>query len=72
MRLRWFVRSTACVDYFLRALNELGFEGEEAEMRAMTLVASITWDSHTFGYISRKKRRAMIGRRIELLTSKTE
>lgn len=56
--------------YLLLAFNELGFVDEDAEMRAMTLLSYMTWDMHTFEYVSRKKRRAMIASRIELLTSK--
>jgi AcrR family transcriptional regulator len=59
------------MNFLVRTFNELGFEREEAEMRSMTLITSMAWDMHTFGYISRKKRRAMIGQRIKLLTSKT-
>jgi len=57
------------MDYLLLSFHELGFEGEDAEMRAMTLLCYMTWDMHMFGYISRKKRRAMIRTRIELLTT---
>ena len=55
------------MDFLLLSFHELGFTGEDAEMRAMTLLCYMTWDGHTFAYISRKKRRAMIESRIDLL-----
>ena len=55
--------------YLLDAFNELGFEGKNAEIRATTFLSYMTWDMHTFDYVSRKKRRAMIGPLIDLLTS---
>ena len=57
------------MEYLLTAFTELGFEGDDAEMRAMTLLSYMTWDMHTFGYISKKKRRGMIASRVDLLTS---
>jgi len=57
------------LDFLLLSFHELGFEGEDAEMRAMTLLCYVTWDMHTFAYVGRKKRRAMIVSRIDLLIS---
>jgi AcrR family transcriptional regulator len=57
------------MNYILDIFHELGFEGEDAKMRAMTFVTHMTWDMHTFGYVSRKERRAMIKPRIDLLIS---
>jgi hypothetical protein len=50
------------------ALSELGFEGDELEMRAMLFVCYHTWESTMFPEISRKRRRELIARRVELLT----
>ena len=50
--------------------GELGFKGDELEMRAMLFVCYHTWESPMFREISRKRRRELIGRRIDLLTSK--
>jgi AcrR family transcriptional regulator len=58
MRLR-FVRG---------ALSELGFEGDDLEMRTMFFVCYQTWESATFREIPRKRRRQLIARRVELLT----
>lgn len=55
---------------FLReAFEELGFENDEAEMRAMLFACYHTWESPMFPEISRQKRRRLIASRIELLTS---
>jgi AcrR family transcriptional regulator len=51
------------------ALSELGFDGDELEMRAMLFVCYHTWESAMFREISRKRRRELIARRLELLTS---
>jgi len=50
------------------AFAELGFTGDELEMRTMLFVCYHAWESTTFRDISRKRRRALIPRRIELLT----
>lgn len=55
--------------YLLAAFGELGFDGADAEIRAKTYLTYMTWDKHTFDYLSRKKRRAMIEPMIEILTS---
>ena len=60
------------LEYLLLSFHELGFTGEDAEMRAMTLLCYVTWDMHTFAYISRKKRRSMIAARIDLLITPIE
>ena len=51
------------------ALSELGFEGDDLEMRAMLFVCYHTWESTMFREISRRRRRELIVRRVELLTS---
>lgn len=50
------------------ALSELGFTGDDLEMRAMLFVCYHTWETLTFREIARKRRRELIAKRIELLT----
>ena len=57
------------MDYLLLAFSQLGIEGEDAEMRAMTLLCYMTWEPHTFHEITRKKRRALIKSRVRMLTT---
>jgi AcrR family transcriptional regulator len=55
--------------YLMLALSELGIEGAEAEMRAMTYLCYMTWELHTFPEVTRKKRRSMIASRVKMLTT---
>mgnify|MGYP001812073760 CR=1 FL=1 len=56
---------------FIRdAFAELGFNGDDLEMRTMLFVCYQTWESATFREISRKRRRELIASRIEILTNK--
>jgi AcrR family transcriptional regulator len=48
--------------------GELGFTGDELEMRTMLFVCYHAWESTTFQEISRKRRRGLILKRIDLLT----
>ena len=57
------------MDFLMLALSELGMEGEEAEMRAMTYLCYMTWEPHTFQEFTRKKRRSMIAARVKMLTT---
>ncbi|MCP3877679.1 MAG: TetR/AcrR family transcriptional regulator [Sulfitobacter sp.] len=50
------------------AFGELGFTGDELEMRTLLFVCYHTWEASTFRELSRKRRRALIEKRIELLT----
>ena len=50
--------------------SELGFTGDDMEMRAMLFVCYHTWEAPMFREISRKRRRKLITKRIELLTNK--
>jgi AcrR family transcriptional regulator len=59
-RLR-FVRS---------ALRDLGFTGQNLEMRAMLFVCYHTWESPMFAEIPAERRRKLIKRRVDLITSK--
>lgn len=58
------------LDFARNALSELGFKGEDLEMRAMLFVCYHSWESPMFREISRKRRRELIATRIEFLTSK--
>jgi hypothetical protein len=58
------------LDFARKALSELGFKGDDLEMRTMLFVCYHSWESPMFREISRKRRRELIARRIELLTSK--
>jgi AcrR family transcriptional regulator len=56
------------LDFLREAFNELGFTGDDAEMRAMLFVCYHTWEGPMFHEISRKRRRELIAKRIALLT----
>jgi len=58
------------LDFIRSALSELGFTGDDLEMRTMLFVCYQTWESTMFREISRKRRRELITKRVELLTSK--
>jgi len=58
------------LDFVRKALPELGFKGEDLEMRTMLFVGYHSWESPMFREISRKRRREQIARRVDLLTSK--
>jgi len=58
------------LNYVRKAFSELGFKGEDLEMRTMLFVCYHSWESPMFPEISRKRRRDQIAQRIELLTRK--
>ena len=58
------------LDYVRRAFSELGFTGDDLEMRTMLFVCYESRESSTFREISRKRRRELIAKRIDLLTKK--
>ena len=58
------------VGFIRDAFSELGFTGDDADMRAMLFVCYHTWESTMFREMSRKRRGALIAKRIELLTSR--
>jgi hypothetical protein len=58
------------LDFVRSAFAELGFKGEDLEMRTMLFVCYHSMESPMFREISRKQRRKLITRRIELLTTK--
>ncbi len=58
------------LDYIGKAFAELGFKGEDLEMRTMLFTCYHSWEAPMFREMSRKRRREQITRRIDLLTSK--
>lgn len=58
------------LDFIRSALSELGFTGDDLEMRTMLFVCYQTWESTMFREITRKRRRELIANRIEILTSR--
>jgi len=58
------------LDFIRKAFSELGFTDEDLEMRAMLFVCYHSLESSMFGEISRKRRRELIAKRIDLLTSR--
>jgi hypothetical protein len=47
---------------------ELGFEGDDLEMRAMLFVCYQTWETPMFRDITENRRRELIQKRVDLLT----
>lgn len=58
------------LDFIRNAMIELGFKGNELEMRTMQFVCYHTWERAMFAEISRKKLHNLIEKRIEFLTRK--
>jgi AcrR family transcriptional regulator len=58
------------LDYIGGAFSELGFTGDDLEMRTRLFVCYHTWEAPMFREISRKQRRELIAKRIDLLTSR--
>ncbi len=58
------------LDFIRNALAELGFTGDDLEMRTMLFVCYQTWESTMFREITRKRRRELIANRIEILTGR--
>ncbi len=56
--------------YLRKAFRELGFEGAELDMRVRLFVCYHSWEQTMFWREPKKKLRAMIKRRVELLTSR--
>lgn len=56
------------LDYIGGAFSELGFTGDDLDMRTLLFTCYHTWETPMFREISRKRRRELIARRIELLT----
>ena len=60
----------ARLDFISSTLSEIGFKDDDLDMRAMLFVCYQSLESPMFPEISRKRRRALISKRIELLTNK--
>ena len=58
------------LDFVRDAFSELGFKGEDLEMRTMLFVCYHSLELPMFKEISRKRRREHITKRIDLLTNK--
>jgi AcrR family transcriptional regulator len=58
------------LEFTRNALSKLGFKGDDLEVRTMLFVCYQSWESPMFREISRKRRRELITKRIELLTGK--
>lgn len=58
------------LDFVRGAFSELGFKGDDLETRAMLFTCYHTWETSMFREISRKRRRELIARNIEILTSR--
>ena len=55
--------------YISDTLEELGFKDDDLAMRAMLYIAYHSWASTVFHEISRKRRRELIARQVDLLTT---
>jgi hypothetical protein len=51
-------------------LAELGFKGDDLEMRAMAFVCYHTWELLMFREMSKKKLRELIRKRVEMICRK--
>lgn len=54
--------------FIRQAFDELGFDADEADMRARTFACYYTWEASMFSELSRKQRRQQITPRLDLLT----
>ena len=57
------------LEFISDTLEELGFKDYDLAMRAMLYVAYHSWEPTVFHEISRKRRRELIARRVDLLTT---
>jgi AcrR family transcriptional regulator len=57
------------LEYISTTLEEMGFKDDDLAMRAMLFVAYHSWEATVFHDISRKRRRELIARRVDLLTT---
>lgn len=58
------------LDFVREAFSELGFTGDDLEMRTMLYVCYQSMEAPMFQEISRKQRRKLIAKRVDLLTRK--
>ena len=57
------------MDFIRKAFSDLGFSGDDLETRAMLFACYQTWEASMFPDVSRKRRKELIGKRLDLLTS---
>jgi hypothetical protein len=57
------------LEYISNTLEEMGFKDDDLAMRAMLFVAYHSWESTVFHDISRKRRRELISRQVDFLTT---
>jgi hypothetical protein len=57
------------MDFIRKAFSELGFTDDDLEMRTMLFACYHTWESSMFPGVSRKRRKELIGKRVDLLTA---
>ncbi len=57
-------------DLIRKPLSELGFKGDELEMRTLLFVCYTTWETPMFQEVPRDQMRKLIMRRINLLTKR--
>jgi len=62
--------NTLRLNYTRETLAELGFEGDDLEMRAMAFVCYHTWELLMFREMPKKKLRGLIRKRIEMICRK--
>ena len=58
------------LNYVGETFSELGFTGDDLDMRTMLFTCYHSREGPMFREISRKRRRELIAKRVELLTSK--
>jgi hypothetical protein len=57
-------------DFVRSAFSDLGFTGDDLDMRTMLFIGYHSTESTVFREITRKRRRELIAKRMELLTSR--
>ena len=57
------------MDFSRKAFSELGFSDDDLEMRAMLFACYHTWEESMFHGVSRKQRKKLIAKRLDLLTA---
>jgi AcrR family transcriptional regulator len=57
------------LDFVSQTLVELGFEGDDLQMRSMLFVCYHTWETPMFRDVTENHRRELIQKRIKLITS---
>ena len=58
------------LDFVRAAFEELGFRGDDLEIRAMMFTCYYSWEKQMYRDMSQRRRRALIGKQIRFLTSK--